>query len=112
MSNLRFPAPRAGAGRYCLAHRRGFSLIEPVIVVPIVPVLAAVGYRSYVEYKVRANRAAAQAFLIDLANRQHLHFLDLRGFTADLARLGASPVPPDVAAYYVIPAPIVDNAAT
>ena len=90
----------------------GFTLIEVAIVCAIVAMLAALAYPSYVGYKVRANRAAAQSLLIDLANRQHQHFLDARGFASSLASLGASVIPVEVAAYYVIADPVVDNAAS
>src|SRR5437763_1135602 len=87
------------------AAHRGFSVIELMVIGALVATLAAIGYPSYVAYKVRANRAAAQSFLIDLANRQHLHFLDARTFTTNLGRLGADPVPPEVAPYYAIADP-------
>ena len=86
-------------------------MIELMIIAAIVAALAAIGYPSYVAYKVRANRASAQSFLIDLANRQQLHFLDARTYTTNLGKLGAEPVPPEVAAYYVIAEPAVDNDA-
>lgn len=131
MSRHADPAETAGGGSLCLQHRRlpwqawvsempwpgrartaGFSLIELLIVVVVVAILAAIAYPSYLSYRVRANRAATQAYLIDLANRQQLHFLDARGFATNLAQLGAVPVPPDVAPYYAISDPVVDNAAS
>src|SRR5438270_6575573 len=48
----------------------GVTLIELLIVVAVVGILAALAYPSYTAYRVRANRAAAQSFLVDLANRQ------------------------------------------
>ena len=83
-----------------------------LVTLAVVALLAAIAYPSYTAYKVRANRAAAQAFLIDLANRQQLHFLDARGFSSSLATLGATPVPADVAPYYAVADPVVDNAAS
>ena len=38
--------------------------------------------------------------------------LDARAFTSDLAELGASSSPPEIAPYYDIAAPVVDNAAS
>lgn len=91
---------------------RGFTLVELLVVVAAIAMLAMIAYPSYVGHKVKANRAAAQSFLIDLANRQQLHFLDARGFTNNLAKLGAAPIPAEISAYYLIPDPVVDNSAT
>jgi len=110
MSSIEFLAPGAGPDGCC--REPGFSLAELMIGVALLAILVAIGYPSYVSYRIRANRAAAQSFLIDLANRQQLHFLDARAFTTNLAKLGASPVPPEVAPYYAIPDPVIDNAAT
>jgi len=111
MLRVHHPAELRG-GTAVAARLAGFSLAELVIVLAIVAIVAAIAYPSYVAHKVRANRAAAQALLIELAHRQHLRYLDVRAFTSDLAELGASPLPPDVAPYYDVAAPIVDNAAS
>jgi len=86
-------------------------VVELLVTVAAIALLSTIAYPSYVGYKVRANRSAAQAFLIDLANRQHLHFIDARGYANSLAGLGAAAIPPEVAPYYLIPDPVVDNAA-
>lgn len=95
------PASRSG----------GFTLIELVITVVAIGVLATIAYPSYVGYKVRANRAAAQSFMIDLASRQQLYFLDARGYAVSLGSLGAATIPPQIAPYYSVPDPVVNNAA-
>ncbi|MFS8086087.1 MAG: type IV pilin protein [Acidobacteriota bacterium] len=89
----------------------GFTVIELLIVVAAIAILATIAYPSYVGNKVKANRAAAQSFLIDLANRQQLHFLDARGYANNLAALGAASIPPEISAYYLIQDPVVDNTA-
>jgi type IV pilus assembly protein PilE len=107
------PVTGLGVARRAASRLRvlGFTLIELLIVVLVIATLATIAYPTYVGYKVRANRAAAQSFVIDLANREQLHFLDARGYTTSLAKLGAAPIPPEVSSYYLIPNPVVDNTA-
>ena len=90
----------------------GFTLMELAIAVAIAAVIAAIAWPSYAAYQVRAHRAAAQAFLLDLAFRQQQHFLARRGYTADLDRLGVTAVPAEVAAWYAVSIPALDNAAS
>ena len=91
---------------------RGFTLIEVAIVVAIVALLAALVYPSYSAYKVRANRAAAQAVLMELATRQQQYFIDARGYSTDLSALGYGAPHPEIAAFYTVDAPDIDNSAT
>lgn len=62
------------------ARQKGFSLIELMIVVAVVAILASVGYPSYVNHVVRANRAAAKAQMMDIANRQQQFLLSNRAY--------------------------------
>jgi type IV pilus assembly protein PilE len=61
---------------------RGFTLIELMIVVAIVAVLATVAYPGYINGLVKANRAAAQSYLMDIAQRQRQYFNDTRTFAS------------------------------
>src|SRR5262245_61219793 len=60
-----------------------------MIVVVIIGILAAVAYPSYRQYVIRGNRAAAQAQMMDIANRQQPYFLANRAY-ATKAQLGYS----------------------
>ena len=84
----------------------GFTLLEVMIVVVIVAVLAAIAYPSYQEHLKKGRRAAAQSYLMDLAQRQQQYLLDARAYAPDTAALSA-PTPGDVAPYYAI---AIDNA--
>jgi type IV pilus assembly protein PilE len=79
----------------------GFTLIELMIVVAVVAILASVAYPSYAAHVLRANRAAAQGLMTDLATLQHQFLLDTRGYGESVAALRSS-VPSDVAAKYNI----------
>lgn len=84
---------------------KGFSLIELMIAVVIVGILAAVAIPSYQNYVIKANRAAAQAFMMDVASREKQYLLDARAYAPDLATLynvasDAEAVPPEVLRHY------------
>lgn len=64
------------------SNYRGFTLIELMITVAIVGILSAIAYPSYTQYMIRANRAAAQAEMMDIANRQQQFLLTDRGYAS------------------------------
>lgn len=84
----------------------GFSLIELMIAVVIVGILAAVAIPSYQNYVIKGNRAAAQAFMSDVANREKQYLLDARSYlsvadNSGFSALGMS-VPGDVSRHYTV----------
>jgi len=89
-----------------IQRRNGFTLLELMIVVAIVTVLAAIAYPSYENQLKKGRRAAAQSYLMDLAQRQQQYLLDARAYAPDAATLSA-PTPTDVVPYYTI---AIDNA--
>ncbi|ERI54430.1 type IV pilin protein [Pseudomonas sp. AOB-7] len=78
---------------------KGFTLIELMITVAVIGILAAVAYPSYTQYVVRANRGEAQAYLMDLAQRQQQILMDSRAYASTVSALGV-PEPASVARNY------------
>ncbi|WP_152225383.1 type IV pilin protein [Pseudomonas sp. SCB32] len=91
---------------------RGFTLIELMVVVAIVAILAAIAYPSYQQYIIRGKRSAAQAQMMDIANREQQYLLANRIY-ADSAAMASSgyTLTSDVSSNYSYSI-TVNNAAT
>jgi type IV pilus assembly protein PilE len=85
---------------------RGFTLIDVLITVAIVAILAAIAYPSYQTAVRKSNRAAAEAHLSDIAQRQQQFLLDQRAFAPDLTTLGVT-TPASVTTFYTIAIAVV-----
>jgi type IV pilus assembly protein PilE len=88
------------AALFKIRMQQGFTLIELMITVAIVGILAAVAYPSYIQYIVRANRSAAESFILGVANKQEQYSLDARQYAATMALLGFASIPTEVSNNY------------
>ena len=59
-------------------RRRGFTLIEMMIVVVVVAVLAAIALPAYQDQVRKSRRASAESVLMDNAAKQQVYLLDSR----------------------------------
>ena len=82
-------------------NHRGFTLMELMIAVVIVGILAAIAWPSYQAQMRKGHRAAAQSYMMDLAQRQGQYLVDARVYASTEAQLRYS-TPAEVAPYYTI----------
>ena len=92
--------------RHGMQGRRGtgFTLVELMVALVVLAVVAALAYPMYTDQMRKGRRAAAQAFLVDLASRQQQYLLDARSYAVGataLTSLSLS-VPPEVAPFYTV----------
>ena len=78
-----------------MRRSKGFSLLEILIVVAIIGVLAAIALPSYRKQIQRSNRAAAQSFMSDAANKQQIFLSTARTFATSVSELNMT-APADI----------------
>src|ERR1044071_518876 len=74
-----------------LSLRRGYTLLEVLIVVTILTVLTAIALPSYTNQLRRSARAEAQSFLTNAAATQQQFLIDRRSYAGSLAALNVVP---------------------
>ena len=84
-----------------MLRSRGFTLIEIMVVVAIIGILAAIAIPSYQNQVRKSNRANAQAFMLDVVNKQQLYLSTARAYAPTLADLQVT-APVDVTKFYAI----------
>jgi type IV pilus assembly protein PilE len=81
----------------------GFTLVEVMIAVVVVGILTAIALPSYKTYITKSRRSAAQAYLMDVAQREQQYILATRSYTDQLDSNGLNdPAPSTVSPYYTV----------
>jgi type IV pilus assembly protein PilE len=74
-------------------RQSGITLLELMIVVVIIAIIASSAYPLYVQYVIRAKRAAGTSMLLQVADRQQQYFMDNKSYASSLESLGFSASP-------------------
>ena len=82
MPQLGLPRQIAAPGR-----SQGFTLIELMVAVAVIGILVGLAWPSYRNYVMRANRSAAQQFMLDITNREEQYMLDARSYATGSSAL-------------------------
>ena len=84
-----------------MKKNRGFTLIEILIVMVVIGILAAIAIPSYTSQLRKSSRAAAQALMMDVANKQTFFLQSQRTYSTDYTQL-ITALPDDVSRNYTI----------
>jgi len=84
-----------------MKHAKGFTLIELMIVVAVIGIISMIAIPQYSQYVIRGNRAAAEAFMMDVSNREKQYLIDARDYAPDLTTLSMT-APANVSNNYTV----------
>lgn len=95
-------------------RNKGFTITELLIVVAVVGILTAVAFPSYQNHVRKGARAAAQAAMMQIADREAQYLLDARNYAVGAGALAALnvTVPTDVASKYTLTVTASDGTGT
>jgi len=94
--------------------KKGFTVVELLITMAVIAILVAVAFPSYQSHVRKASRAAAQAAMIQVADREAQYLLDARNYALGSSALTTLNVtlPTDVASKYTITVTAADGSST
>ena len=90
--------------------KKGFSLVELMVVVAIMGILATVAVPEYTQYLAKGNRSEAMRELVVVANLEEQFFIENRTYTVDMTTLGfdADPFFSENESYQIDVVPVSD----
>lgn len=95
-------------------RNKGFTVVELLIVLAVIGILSAIAFPSYQNHVRKAARAAAQAAMMQIADREAQYLLDARNYVVSTAALTTLNVtlPADVSSKYTITVTAADGTNT
>jgi len=69
------------------ATARGVTIVELLVTIAVIAILTSIAYPAYQGQTRKSARAAAQGYMMDIAQREQQMFLDVRSYTGSIAAL-------------------------
>ena len=88
-----------------MRRKRGFTLIELMIVVAIIAILAVIAVPMWGRYAYRARRADGQQLLMHIAQAEERYYTDYNQYPPSATSLGYATTPTSEHGYYTAAAP-------
>lgn len=95
-----------------IAERRGFTLIELMIVVLIISILASISIPVFHDFTCRARQSEARSSLALLAKCQEAYFIEHETYSLDKQQIGFKMTGTPRYTYEIVSADAVDFTAT
>lgn len=71
-------------------NKKGFSLLELLVVISLIALLTAIAIPSYHSYITQTNRLDGKKAVLELSARLEQYFFDFQTYTIDIEQLGGT----------------------
>lgn len=97
-----------------MTNQKAFTVVELLITMAVIAILTAVAFPSYQSHIRKGSRAAAQAAMMQVADREAQYLLDARNYVLGSSALTTLNVtlPTDVSTKYTIAVTAADGSST